>query len=77
MRPKCGQTPFGIVVPRCVQGQSFIWISHLGDAIQRAATPDLPQNLHGKEGVDGSSPSEGFTKAPHCGYFCCRMWRRT
>jgi hypothetical protein len=25
----------------------------------RACTPLPPQNLHGKEGVDGSSPSEG------------------
>ena len=23
-----------------------------------------PQNLHGKEGVDGSSPSEGFSLLP-------------
>jgi hypothetical protein len=23
-----------------------------------------PQNLHGKEGVDGSSPSEGFSFLP-------------
>jgi hypothetical protein len=26
----------------------------------RACTPLPPKNLHGKEGVDGSSPSEGF-----------------
>jgi hypothetical protein len=25
----------------------------------------LPIGAHGKEGVDGSSPSEGFAKAPH------------
>jgi hypothetical protein len=24
-----------------------------------------PLDLHGKEGVDGSSPSEGFTKGQH------------
>jgi hypothetical protein len=24
----------------------------------------LPATLHGKEGVDGSSPSEGFTEVP-------------
>ena len=29
------------------------------------------RNLHGKEGVDGSSPSEGFTKSPANGPFCC------
>ena len=27
------------------------------------------RNLHGKEGVDGSSPSEGSAKAPHVGAF--------
>jgi hypothetical protein len=29
----------------------------------------LPLNLDGKEGVDGSSPSEGSAKAPHTGAF--------
>jgi hypothetical protein len=29
----------------------------------------LPKGAHGKEGVDGSSPSEGFAKAPHIGPF--------
>src|SRR5438094_1811110 len=29
----------------------------------------LPREVHGKEGVDGSSPSEGSTKAPHNGGF--------
>jgi hypothetical protein len=24
----------------------------------------LPETFHGKEGVDGSSPSEGFAKTP-------------
>ena len=30
----------------------------------------LPEALHGKEGVDGSSPSEGSAKAPHNRSFC-------
>jgi hypothetical protein len=30
----------------------------------RACTPIQPLNLHGKEGVDGSSPSEGFDEMP-------------
>src|SRR5512132_2353629 len=30
----------------------------------------LPATFHGKEGVDGSSPSEGFAKAPHNWAFC-------
>src|SRR5689334_15130791 len=29
----------------------------------------LPIGAHGKEGVDGSSPSEGFAKAPLTGIF--------
>jgi hypothetical protein len=29
----------------------------------------LPKGPHGKEGVDGSSPSEGFEKAPRMGLF--------
>jgi hypothetical protein len=29
----------------------------------------LPENIHGKEGVDGSSPSEGSAKAPEIGAF--------
>ena len=33
-------------------------------ASDRACTRVTPQNLHGKEGVDGSSPSEGFDKMP-------------
>ena len=32
----------------------------------------LSQAAHGKEGVDGSSPSEGFAKAPQNGVFCIR-----
>src|SRR5262249_39687479 len=31
-------------------------------ASARACTPLPPQNLHGKEGVDGSSPSEGLKR---------------
>src|SRR6266516_4941085 len=30
----------------------------------------LPFGAHGKEGVDGSSPSEGSAKAPQIGAFC-------
>ena len=29
----------------------------------------LPIGAHGKEGVDGSSPSEGSAKAPHLAVF--------
>src|SRR6266487_3876508 len=29
----------------------------------------LPATFHGKEGVDGSSPSEGSAKSPHNGLF--------
>src|SRR6266516_2387462 len=29
----------------------------------------LRSTFHGKEGVDGSSPSEGSAKAPHAGFF--------
>src|ERR671918_2643016 len=38
-------------------------------ASARACTRLPPQNLHGKEGVDGSSPSEGSAKAPQTGAF--------
>ena len=31
-------------------------------ASARPCTPILPGNLHGKEGLDGSSPSEGSAK---------------
>jgi hypothetical protein len=31
----------------------------------------LPAEVHGKEGVDGSSPPEGSAKAPHVGAFPC------
>src|SRR5262249_25377683 len=30
-----------------------------------------PPHVHGKEGVDGSSPSEGFTKGQQMALFCC------
>ena len=41
-------------------------------ANDRACTPVPSQNLHGKEGVDGSSPTEGFLiKAPKNGLCCC------
>jgi hypothetical protein len=33
-------------------------------ANDQACTPLPPQNFHGKEGVDGSSPSEGFDEVP-------------
>ena len=33
-------------------------------ASARPCTPVPPGNLHGKEGVDGSSPSEGFAVLP-------------
>ena len=29
-----------------------------------AGCDQVPERFHGKEGVDGSSPSEGFVKAP-------------
>jgi len=32
----------------------------------------LPRGVHGKEGVSGSSPEEGFAKAPHVGVFSFR-----
>jgi hypothetical protein len=38
-------------------------------ASARPCPPVPPGNLHGKEGVDGSSPSEGSAKAPHIGAF--------
>ena len=40
------------------------------DAITVAVGCDQsPETFHGKEGVDGSSPSEGSAKAPHVGAF--------
>ena len=34
-----------------------------------AGCHQLPQTFHGKEGVDGSSPSEGFTKGQQMAFF--------
>ena len=36
----------------------------------------LPETFHGKEGVDGSSPSEGSAKFLLINSFCCPGWRR-
>ena len=36
----------------------------------------LPENFHGKEGVDGSSPSEGSAKRPHASGFAIRLFCR-
>ena len=36
----------------------------------------LPEMFHGKEGVDGSSPSEGFSFCLLSGCFRCLDWRR-
>src|ERR671931_529940 len=37
-----------------------------------AGCDQLPFGAHGKEGVDGSSPSEGSAKPPQRGNFCAR-----
>src|SRR5581483_11653898 len=37
-----------------------------------ALLAQLVEHLHGKEGVDGSSPSEGSAKSPHVGRFSIR-----
>jgi hypothetical protein len=34
----------------------------------------LPEPFHGKEGVDGSSPSEGFHKVPANWHFAVVWW---
>jgi hypothetical protein len=39
-------------------------------ADDRACTRVTPRNLHGKEGVGGSSPPGGSAKAPQTGVFC-------
>src|SRR5918996_3279086 len=39
-------------------------------ANDRACTRVPPLDFHGKEGVDGSSPSEGFTKCLQIGIYC-------
>src|SRR5882724_1265182 len=41
-------------------------------ANDRPCTPVPSPNFHGKEGVDGSSPSEGSAKAPQNEVFCIR-----
>ncbi len=40
-------------------------------ASARPCLPVPPLNLHGKEGVNGSSPLEGFVRNPANGSFCC------
>ena len=35
----------------------------------------LPEAFHGKEGVDGSSPSEAFDKALQKSLYRCLQWR--
>jgi hypothetical protein len=40
-------------------------------ASDRACTRVTPRNLHGKEGVDGSSPSEGFAYCLLSALFRC------
>src|SRR2546421_7943642 len=42
---------------------------------QPALLAQLVEHLHGKEGVDGSSPSEGSRKAPVIGAFVPRLTR--
>src|SRR5437868_13481285 len=34
-----------------------------------------PPHVHGKEGVDGSSPSEGFEKSPAGPHFAFSKWK--
>src|SRR6266540_369451 len=48
-------------------------------ASDRACTRVTLRNLHGKEGVDGSSPSEGFDKVPANWHFVvvCPLNTRT
>ena len=45
-------------------------------ASARPWTPVPPQNLHGKEGVDGSSPSEGLHKSSATGHFVLPVMAR-
>src|SRR5262249_50245532 len=43
---------------------------------RESSNPLTTSNLHGKEGVDGSSPSEGFdTKYLQISISCCLYWR--
>jgi hypothetical protein len=44
-------------------------------AAARAAPSVPPLNLHGKEGIDGSSPSESLNNALQMGTQCCLKWR--
>ena len=41
--------------------------------LQPVATHGNRFGAHGKEGVNGSSPLEGFGKAPHDGGFCVQV----
>src|SRR5262249_8693488 len=42
-----------------------------------ALLAQLVEHLHGKEGVDGSSPSEGSAKSPEIGHSCSGGLART
>jgi hypothetical protein len=44
-------------------------------ASDRACPRVTLPNFHGKEGVDGSSPSEGLYKSPANGIVRCLLWR--
>src|SRR5215207_9069679 len=44
--------------------------------VPAALLAQLVEHLHGKEGVDGSSPSEGFAKFLLISSFCPDCWRR-
>ena len=43
--------------------------------VPAALLAQLVEHLHGKEGVDGSSPSEGFKNIPANSHFECLSWR--
>src|SRR5437867_3990399 len=56
--------------PVANHGKAGYWPKRLKQAKTVAAGCDqLPFGFHGKEGVDGSSPSEGSAKAPEIGAF--------
>src|SRR5688572_17425137 len=57
--PIRAKTPEGSLRSRNQQDRSFLGVARLGP---RALLAQLVEHLHGKEGVDGSSPSEGSTK---------------
>jgi hypothetical protein len=60
-------------VPRRIRSSLIAPICRRNRAADdRACTRVTPGNLHGKEGVDGSSPSEGSAKAPETGAFSLR-----